>query len=344
MPESTTDRPTRAHETVWLLTKRARYYYDAEAVKEQAKNASTAFNIRKRKAQRGGCGDPQAVATQEELAEYDEHAMKTATRGAHSRNLRSVWTLSRSTDRWEYCGGCESFFYRKEAARLPKVPKFGDDGKPVLRPDGRVVQVNKCTVCGSTDAWVQHFASFPPALPDLCIRAGTSERGACPDCGAPWERVVGATRTQTNYRPKDAVNADRNTRGERWETTTRTLCWRPTCSCGAAESDADAIVVGGCNASERGDVTPLGEAVLLGTMTDEPRRMVHAPAPATVLDPFSGSGTTGVAALRRGRHYVGIELNPQYAAASRCRLARCMEPESDAPPPVADAPGQRKLF
>jgi DNA modification methylase len=34
MPESVTDRPTNAHEHVFLLTKAARYFYDAEAVAE----------------------------------------------------------------------------------------------------------------------------------------------------------------------------------------------------------------------------------------------------------------------------------------------------------------------
>lgn len=32
----------------------------------------------------------------------------------------------------------------------------------------------------------------------------------------------------------------------------------------------------------------------------------------TVLDPFSGSGTTGMAAIKHGRRYVGIDLNPEY--------------------------------
>ena len=39
-----------------------------------------------------------------------------------------------------------------------------------------------------------------------------------------------------------------------------------------------------------------------------------------VLDPFSGSGTTGVAALRLGRRYLGIELEPEYLRISRRRL------------------------
>jgi hypothetical protein len=35
-----------------------------------------------------------------------------------------------------------------------------------------------------------HFATFPPKLIEPAIKAGTSERGVCPECGAPWERVV----------------------------------------------------------------------------------------------------------------------------------------------------------
>ena len=34
----------------------------------------------------------------------------------------------------------------------------------------------------------------------------------------------------------------------------------------------------------------------------------------TVLDPFTGSGTVGVVALREGRKFIGTELNPEYAA------------------------------
>lgn len=41
----------------------------------------------------------------------------------------------------------------------------------------------------------------------------------------------------------------------------------------------------------------------------------------TVLDPFNGSGTTGQVALEHGRHYVGIELNPEYVALTNARLA-----------------------
>lgn len=40
----------------------------------------------------------------------------------------------------------------------------------------------------------------------------------------------------------------------------------------------------------------------------------------TVLDPFAGSGTTGVVALRNNRRFIGIELNPEYVEMSRNRI------------------------
>lgn len=41
----------------------------------------------------------------------------------------------------------------------------------------------------------------------------------------------------------------------------------------------------------------------------------------TILDPFCGSGTTGVAAIRLGRRFIGIEKDAKYAAIARERLA-----------------------
>ena len=40
-----------------------------------------------------------------------------------------------------------------------------------------------------------------------------------------------------------------------------------------------------------------------------------------VLDPFMGAGQTAIAALRTGRHYVGMELDPEYVALSEGRIA-----------------------
>jgi len=41
-----------------------------------------------------------------------------------------------------------------------------------------------------------------------------------------------------------------------------------------------------------------------------------------VLDPFFGSGTTGVAALRCGRNYIGIEINPEFCEMAKNRIAQ----------------------
>jgi site-specific DNA-methyltransferase (adenine-specific) len=39
-----------------------------------------------------------------------------------------------------------------------------------------------------------------------------------------------------------------------------------------------------------------------------------------VLDPFTGSGTVGVVALKHGRNFIGTELNPEYAEIARNRV------------------------
>ena len=58
--------------------------------------------------------------------------------------------------------------------------------------------------------------------------------------------------------------------------------------------------------------------------------------PAVALDPFAGSGTTGVVALRHGRSFVGIELSAEYALLGRQRII------SDAPLLNAGIEGTRE--
>jgi hypothetical protein len=65
----------------------------------------------------------------------------------------------------------------------------------------------------------------------------------------------------------------------------------------------------------------------------EPCVLAGCPEGGTVLDPFSGAGTTGLVALRNGRSYVGIELNPEYAQMARERLE--MDVRLGHRPPVA---------
>lgn len=51
--------------------------------------------------------------------------------------------------------------------------------------------------------------------------------------------------------------------------------------------------------------------------------LAGAPVGHTVLDPFFGSGTTGMVAQQLGRRYIGIELNPDYIALAQQRLGIC---------------------
>ncbi len=52
---------------------------------------------------------------------------------------------------------------------------------------------------------------------------------------------------------------------------------------------------------------------------------VTVPRLGKVLDPFCGSGSTGEAALRSGRRFVGIDVNPEFCETARVRLESCCE-------------------
>ena len=79
MPESVTDRPTKAHEYIFLLSKRQKYFYDAEAIREPIKENSGACSVR--------------TATKPE----DKRESQNLTRKydvIKGANKRSVWTVA----------------------------------------------------------------------------------------------------------------------------------------------------------------------------------------------------------------------------------------------------------
>jgi DNA modification methylase len=216
MPESIRDRPTSAHEHVFLLTKNPRYYYDADAIAEPSVADHGSGNGYKRPAQisRNGRGSD------------DPYTPKP------SRNRRNVWTVSAAP----YKGA--------------------------------------------------HFATFPPKLIEPMILAGTSAKGACGSCGAPWVR-----QTETSYdNPGNRTTNGPRSLAQRHETAgfavrlekrVETLGWSPSCACPAAD-----------------------------------------PVPCVVLDPFLGSGTTLMVADWNGRDGVGIELSAAYAEMARARICQ----------------------
>jgi DNA modification methylase len=84
MPESVTDRPTKAHEMIYLLAKQERYFYDAEAIREKATPQ-----------QRTGDNDYQCPSNIY-LAKTGERHGLAGLNGpsGDSRNKRSVWTIA----------------------------------------------------------------------------------------------------------------------------------------------------------------------------------------------------------------------------------------------------------
>lgn len=236
MPESVTDRPTKSHEYVFLLTKRERYFWDGTAVREAARYV-------------GRIVDHEQSSTHLNPT-YRAHSggYPNANSG---RNLRDVWTI-------------------------PTEP------------------------CAEA-----HFATMPCALVEPCIKAGTSERGCCPQCGAPWRRVV---EKETRFeggsgaagRTAEEVNASGKWAGSQHGmniklgpvVNTTTLGWVPTCKCDAGD-----------------------------------------PQPCVVLDPFFGAGTVGLVSERLGRSYIGIELNPEYAEIAKRRIATNGKAKIVAPDP-----------
>lgn len=134
-----------------------------------------------------------------------------------------------------------------------------------------------------------HFATFPERLIENPIKAGTSQHGACSECGAPWRRVV---------------EASGGTIGASWH-----------------EHDDDLGKGAGQDGSERVRAMMNGTYQRKTTGWDPTCDHADAPVvPCVVLDPFAGSGTTLLVANRLGCHAVGVELNPEYAEIARRRV------------------------
>jgi DNA modification methylase len=126
-----------------------------------------------------------------------------------------------------------------------------------------------------------HFATFPPKLVEPMIKASTSEKGQCPECGAPWVRVTNEERHVLRLRAGEAKNVDNGTPpqgGYRGFKTSSTTGWRPSCSHTAE------------------------------------------PVPQTCLDPFGGAGTVGLVADRLQRNAILCELKADYAALGSERI------------------------
>ena len=239
MPESVTDRCTKSHEYIFLLTKSAKYYYDNEAIKEPAEQGSLermrrgvsdhhknvdgapgqtphSINQPRLNVKRGGFnGKTNAMSGREAFRKF-----------VGKRNRRTVWTITTKP----YSGA--------------------------------------------------HYATFPPEIPETCIKAGTSEAGKCPDCGMPFERV----KEVVSKPDRDTQEARENMVG----------------------------VIPGRDGVHRMNSKDMESIVYKDVGWQAQCECGKDPIPCIVLDPFIGSGTTCMVARDLGRDAVGLDLSLDY--------------------------------
>ena len=138
-----------------------------------------------------------------------------------------------------------------------------------------------------------HFATFPPKLVEPCIKAGTSEKGVCAECGSPWVREI-----SKEFVPQPDVSIAKGVNGS--------FDQKPM----GPDSGWDGFPRG----SNR--VTTTGWAPTCDHESD--------PVPAVCLDPFSGAGTVGLVAQRMIRDSILIEISQEYAEMARNRISKDM--------------------
>jgi hypothetical protein len=304
MPASVTDRPTDSHEYIFLLTKSADYWYDQDAIREPHAESTGPRAMRGRDtAHKHVNGAPGQTAhsmnaprpnRNHKNVQYDGqqpngmHVKRANGDGDPDlhplgRNKRSVWTVPTAPSTWEYCGAC---------SRLYEGQNRRDLIKRIDMVDGEEVQRKVC-LCGRYDAWVQHFAAYPEDLITPCILAGTPHK-VCADCGAPYERI-----SETNNPSKYAADSDIRDFANTHQRTSN-----PQSSKSLHRNQ------GGVYSTK----VLLGWRKTCGCLTTATR-------PGIVLDPFFGSGTTGIVAKKWARHWLGIELNPDYVRVGQARCA-----------------------
>ena len=128
-----------------------------------------------------------------------------------------------------------------------------------------------------------HYATFPKDLPETCIKAGTSEKGCCEKCGNPYKRIT--------------EKSERVSYG------------------GVSNKLADHLGLTDTSSLRTKEVWQRKTAGWQPTCACEADII-----PCTVLDPFSGAGTTWLAAIDLGRRFIGIEINKKDCILSKERV------------------------
>lgn len=162
MPESVTDRPTKAHEYIFLLTKSDKYYYDADAIKTIAKNPED---------------DARRIGKQSWGNKNTPDQLRNGIRPRKSGNLERKPGSERGCPSDSTSNVCGSVPW--EGMKANKRSVWTVPTKPFAEA---------------------HFATFPPELITDCIKAGCPEGGIVldPFMGAGTTALVSA-KLNRNY-------------------------------------------------------------------------------------------------------------------------------------------------
>ncbi len=151
MPESIRDRPTSSYEMIFMLTKKASYFYDHEAIKEPSVSDHPSGNSFKR--------SPRLTYSDKNGARGNEEQW---TDVGGKRNARNVWTIT--DDRKALAGPT----YERHRSAIPGGQSLQ------VEPDGQRNARNVWTITTKPYKGA-HFATMPIELAERCIKAGTSE-------------------------------------------------------------------------------------------------------------------------------------------------------------------------
>lgn len=234
MPESTGDRPTQSVEYVYMLTKKARYFYDGEAVKVVS-----------------------SPATHARLSQANLENQVGSERG-HGGNKTNgpMKAVGKIPQNWhqsdKYHGELDEALAVMPSARNFRVTDpFFESWQGLWTDDGGEPLALIVNVNGYKGA---HFATFSPKLIEPLILAGTSARGHCQQCGAGWERITKKGAADLAHQQACGADAQGEYHGEAVKeyagtgaqdasaTKARilegmresiTTGWRATCKCGA---------------------------------------------------------------------------------------------------------------
>lgn len=154
-------------------------------------------------------------------------------------------------------GSCDTFIEGRQPQQVESCASLSEvqlsEKQPAIT-NSRTRNLRNVWEIGPEPSSEAHFATYPTALVKPCILSSTSERGNCAKCGKPWTRVIERPASphdgSTDSAYPEGSTAKRlallrqaaRERGEEYSNDTRTLCWRPSCSCGIAETQPAVVL------------------------------------------------------------------------------------------------------